>query len=115
MNRDNRPGMPVIFVCSPYRGDTETNVKNAQKYCRLVIQQGGIPFAPHLLFTQILDDDSEGERQLGMYMGTEMLKLCDELWAFGSPSSGMLNEIQMAEQLGVPVKRFDMKEGVVCE
>lgn len=99
---------PLIFVCSPYRGDVETNVGNARCYCRLVIKQGGIPFAPHLLFTQLLDDSIADERRLGMDMGLEMLKFCNGLWAFGPPTSGMLEEIGTARALGIPVRLFGL-------
>ena len=84
--KQRRPDRPLIFVCSPYRGDTETNVQNARRYCRLVVEQGGIPFAPHLLFTQFLNEDKVAERRRGLWMGMEMLRLCDELWAFGEPT-----------------------------
>ena len=106
-----RPDRPVIFVCSPYRGDTETNTQNARRYCRLVMEQGGIPFAPHLLFTQFLDDAIPKERERGLRMGTQMLGLCDELWAFGEPTAGMRMEIAQAERLGIPVCRLDIAGG----
>ena len=109
--KQRRPDRPLIFVCSPYRGDTETNVQNARRYCRLVVEQGGIPFAPHLLFTQFLDEDKAAERRRGLRMGAEMLKLCDELWAFGEPTEGMEMEIAQAERLGVPVCRLDIAGG----
>ena len=100
-----RPDRPVIFVCSPYRGDTETNTQNARRYCRLVMEQGGIPFAPHLLFTQFLDEENVAERRQGLRMGMEMLRLCDELWAFGldCPTAGMAAEIELARERGIPV------------
>ena len=54
----------------------------------------GIPFAPHLLFTQFLDDAQLEERRLGLHMGVEMLRLCDALWAFGEPTQGMQAEMR---------------------
>lgn len=47
-----RPRIPLVYICSPYRGDIETNSQNARAYCSLAASQGCIPFAPHLLFTQ---------------------------------------------------------------
>ena len=99
-----RLNRPLIFVCSPYRGDVNAHVKCAHRYCRYVVKQGGIPFAPHLLFTQFLDDSKASERRKGMLMGAEMLKLCDELWVFGEPSTGMQAEIDLAKRLGIPVR-----------
>lgn len=102
---------PLIYVCSPYRGETKKqrkqNVRNARSYCRLVTKQGGIPFAPHLLFTQFLSDDHPHSRRLGLEMGIEMIKHCDALWVFGAPSSGMIGEIAYAMKYGVPVHWYD--------
>ena len=44
-------------------------------------------------------------------MGMEMLKLCDELWAFGEPTEGMRMEVAQAERLGIPVCRLDIAGG----
>ena len=105
----------LIYVCSPYRGNTETNTQNARRYCRLVMEQGGIPFAPHLLFTQFLNEDKVAERRRGLWMGMEMLRLCAELWAFGEPSEGMRMEIEQAGRLGIPVRRLDVAGGAANE
>ncbi|MDO5299976.1 MAG: VRR-NUC domain-containing protein [Clostridia bacterium] len=108
-----RPRIPLVYICSPYRGDIETNVHHARAYCSLAASQGCIPFAPHLLFMQFLDDNCTDERMLGMYMGAEMLRLCDELWTFGEPSEGMTAEIELARRIGIPVRRHDMKGQVI--
>ena len=99
---------PLIFICSPYRGDVKTNKENARRYCRYVYEHGGIPFAPHLLFTQFLNDDDPAEREAGLCLGMETLARCDELWAFGTPTMGMTMEIQEAKRLGIFVRRFDL-------
>lgn len=103
--------MKLIYACSPYRGETKKqrkrNVRNARRYCRLVIRQGGIPFAPHLLFTQFLDDDNPRHRRLGLEMGIDMLERCDELWVFGRPSAGMAGEIAYAMDYGLPIRWHD--------
>ncbi len=98
---------PLIFICSPYRGDVEKNSQNAREYCRFAFEQGGIPFAPHLLFTQFLDDDNPEQREAGMRMGLEMMSLCDEIWTFGSPTHGMKAEILESMRLGIPVHSYD--------
>ena len=105
---------PLIFICSPYRGDVDANLEDARRYCRFAVRQGSrmsapcIPFAPHLLFTQFLDDSIAHEREEGLAMGIAMLSLCDELWAFGPPTAGMAQEISEATQMGIPVRRFNV-------
>lgn len=97
---------PLIFVCSPFRGDVETNVRQAERFCRFVYLQQSVPFAPHLIYPQFLDDDDPDERNAGLCMGIEVLNRCDELWAFGEPTAGMSFEITAAICLGKPVRRF---------
>lgn len=106
--KNKRLSSPLIYVCSPYRGDVKLNTENACAYCRLVMKQGGIPFAPHLFFTRLLDDSNEAERQQGLQLGLEMLKLCDELWVYGTPSEGMRMEIDQAAHWKIPVRYHDL-------
>ena len=110
-----RTRRPLVFICSPYRGDTETNEQNARMYCSLAASQGCIPFAPHLLFTLFLDDVQLEERRLGLHMGMEMLRLCDALWAFGEPTQGMQAEMTLAKRMGSPVRRHDVKGQVIAD
>jgi hypothetical protein len=57
--------------------------------------KGNIPIAPHVYFTQFLDENSEEERTLGISMGIELLKMCDELRVCGDKiTEGMKMEIE---------------------
>ncbi len=95
----------LVYIASPLSGDVEQNLDFARKACRYAIFQGEIPFAPHLLYTQMLDDGSAEERQRGIDMGNRVLERCDELWLCGDRiSSGMAGERDLAEQLGLPVR-----------
>lgn len=108
LSQDKR--RPVIYVCSPLRGAVEQNIKRAIGYCRYVYSQGGIPLAPHVIFTTFLDEEITDEREAGMEMGLELLAKCDELWCFGNKvSEGMAGEIAAAENLGLRVKRFNSR------
>lgn len=61
--------MKLIFVASPYAGDIEKNIDFAKKACRHVLNEGNAFFCSHLLYPQILDEDKEDERKLGINMG----------------------------------------------
>ena len=99
---------PIVYVCSPLRGDVERNIHKAIGYCKYIYSQGGIPLAPHVIFTTFLDDNDPTDRAAGMKMGLELLAVCDELWAFGDTvSEGMAGEIAAAEKLGLRVKRLE--------
>lgn len=100
--------MKFVYVCSPLRGDIETNIRRAHGYCRFVIQQGALPQAPHAIFTAFLDDTIPEERQLGMSLGIELLKRSDELWVFGKRiTEGMGAEIEVATERNIPIRYFD--------
>jgi len=60
--------MKKIYICSPLRGNAKQNIKEAKKYCRYVVNKGSIPIAPHIYFTQFLDDGIKKERNLGIKM-----------------------------------------------
>ena len=104
---------PIIYICSPYAGDIDVNVRNARNYCRFAIQRGCIPVAPHLLFPQFLDDSVSEQRELGLFMGYVLMTKCVEVWVFGDTiSPGMAAEIVKAEARCMPVRYFtaDCKE-----
>lgn len=105
-----------IYICSPYRGDTETNTKNAQKYCRKVVLLHHLPIAPHLYFPQFLDDKNESERKLGINYAISLLSKCDQLWICSDKiSEGMSAEIAEAKRLGIRVKTYNEVKGRLLE
>lgn len=97
-----------VYICSPCRGDYEANLQKARNYCRAVMtkRQDVVPIAPHLLFTQFLDDTKPTERSLGLEAGIALLDMCDEIWVFGldNPSEGMKGEIEYAKEHEIPIK-----------
>lgn len=98
---------PVVYICSPYSGDTERNMANARRYSRFACLHGAVPFTPHILFTQYLDDDIKSERTLAMCMNRKMIRKCDELWVFGKRmSTGMKEEISFAKRNGIKIRYF---------
>ena len=74
--------MKKIYVCSKLRGNIKENIEKAKDYCKFIILKGYIPYAPHIYFTQFLDDTKESDREIGMDQGMEWLKFCDEVWIF---------------------------------
>lgn len=93
----------MVYIASPYKGDMKRNLRKAAKYTAGAIKQGAIPIAPHLFYSAVLDDTDPQERQTGMRIGIDLLTICDELWAFGTPSEGMAREIEIATKLNIPV------------
>lgn len=101
--------MKKVFICSALRGDIQKNIAKANEYCRwAMLTHGVLPIAPHVYFTQFLDDSSQAERELGITAGLELLRDCEELWCFGDRiTEGMTREISMAKSLGIAVRYID--------
>ena len=98
---------PIIYVCSPYAGDVESNIKAARRYSRFAVETGYIPIAPHLLFPQFLRDDDPRERELGLFFGNALMSKCSEVWVFGSTiSPSMEAEIKRARRKNYRLRYF---------
>lgn len=98
---------PIVYICSPYAGEIEKNVKAAQEYSRFAVEKGYIPIAPHLLFPQFLNDANPKERQLDLFFGNALMSKCSEVWAFGSRiSAGMEAEINRAKWKNYRLRYF---------
>lgn len=103
--------MKIIYVASPYAGDVKNNIEFTKQSCRYVLEQGHAFFAPHLLYPQLLYDESPWERQAGLDMGLAMLSRCDELYVCGDRiSTGMAQEIKQAKTLGMPIRYLSTEQ-----
>ena len=99
--------MPIIYICSPYKGDIQENMENARHYCAYALSQGMLPNAPHLLFPQFMGEETEETRELALHMGLILLTRCRELWFFGDTvSEGMKREIRRARWRNMVVRHF---------
>ncbi len=114
--------MKYVYICSPLRGNYEENTKNAIDYCRNAILRGDLfgpailPIAPHIYFTQFLDDTVPREREKGLSLGLSLLSKCDELWIYGKTiSEGMKGEISAAARMNIPIITVDLEPTVVQE
>ena len=99
---------PIVYICSPYRGDTEKNVEKARQYSRFAIESKAIPIAPHLLYPQFMDDSNPEERYLATHtINYVLVGKCQEMWIFGDDiSEGMAREIALAERRGKKIRYF---------
>ena len=89
---------PFVYICSPYRGSPRVNIMRARGYCKFAVRKGKIP--------QFMSDITERDR--AMEMNLELLKLCSEIWVFGSElSDGMAWEISKAEILRKKIRCFN--------
>lgn len=109
-SKKDRAFRPIVYICSPLAGDVENNQERARTYCRFAVDSGCIPVAPHIYFTQFMDDGKPDERNLAMFMGIVFLTKCAQVWVFGERiSKGMKMELQKARCKGIPVRFFTEK------
>jgi hypothetical protein len=88
------------------------NIGIAKVVCEEVCKAGCSPFAPHVFYTQFLDDDIAEERVAGIECGSAWLDAADLVLVLvgDGVSTGMRAEMDMAERLGkkiVKVERID--------
>lgn len=108
MERELFKYRPIVYICSPYAGDIENNIKSAQKYSRFAVNKGYIPIAPHLLLPQFMNDNIPRERELAMFFGNVLMSKCSEVWVCGDKvSSGMKTEIERALRKGYKIRYFN--------
>ena len=99
---------PLVFICSPLAGDMERNIQNACRYSKFAVENGAIPFAPHIHYTRFMDDRDPVQRELALFFGIVLLGKCDELWVFGGRiSPGMEKELAKARRRGKPIRYFN--------
>ncbi len=101
----NQPEAQRAFICSKYAGDIEHNIRVAQALCRMAVDADLAPFAPHLLYTQFLDDSDTAQRDLGISLGLRFMETCDVVWVYVGEgiSDGMCQEMEHARCIGKPV------------
>ena len=91
-----------IYVAGPYsKGDVMVNIQDAISEADVLLKYGFIPFVPHLtgfwhfMFPHPYDT--------WMDYDAEWLLSCDAVFRLNGESSGADREVDMANELGIPV------------
>jgi len=102
-----------VYICHPYSGDPEGNIKKVEDICRKINEENGrkggdgpvsalvVPVAVHLLFPRFMDEKHLGH-DIVMLFCKEMMKGCAEVWICTEEvTEGMREEISFAVGAGV--------------
>ena len=105
----NEKKKPFVIVESPYRGkDVNSNIAYARAAVRDCIDRNELPFASHLLYTQVgvLNDDVASERNLGIGLNLEMIQRADLVAAYVDHglSTGMISALHYAQTQNVKIQ-----------
>ena len=96
--------MKLVSLQSPYAGDINRNTEYAWRALHHSLMLGEAPFASHLLYGLLLDDDNPHERKIGLTCDHAFLAKCD-LVAFYRDygfSPGMVEAQVLAQTLNIP-------------
>lgn len=98
--------MKLVIIESPYKGDTEKNIEYAKKCMLDSLSKNECPFASHLLYTQILNDNLGDERATGIALGLEVMKRADLIAVYSDYgiSQGMDAGIRIAKEFGIKIE-----------
>lgn len=103
--------MRRVQILSPFRGatpaDQRRNVAYAQAALLDCLTRDEAPFAPHLLYPDVLDDSDPVQRAQGIEAGLEWMTAVDAAVVYTDLgiSVGMAAELRAAEVAGIPVER----------
>lgn len=94
-----------VLVESPFSGDRKRNLDYMRRCMLDCFSRGEAPFASHLAYTQMLDDDNPAHRALGIDAGLLWGELADQTVVYTDLgiSGGMQLGIDRAEKIGRPV------------
>ena len=121
IREDLERSLPAVYICSRYRPksadperqkmELKQNIERAKQGSYFAALLGFSPLCPHLFMTQLLKDEVWWQRELGMKIGLEWLKLSSEVWIFGyeglcSLSEGMRREVALAVAMDKPIRAF---------
>lgn len=101
----------IVVIESPY-GSTDKdvvaeNVSYARRCVADSISRGECPFASHLLYTQVLDDNNPADRARGINLNLEMIQWaaeCIAVYTDRGISRGMKEAAEHAEHLNIPIE-----------
>ncbi len=106
----------LVYVCSPLRASTETemqyNMAKAREYMHIISQRYNCrAIAPHGFLPMYIDDNVQAERELGLRFGLDLIRLCEKVYVCGDRiSEGMRKEINLAQSLGIEIIYLDLEE-----
>lgn len=101
--------MKICYIAHPISGDIAGNLERIRKIVRDINLSAVdvVPFAPYWLDCHALNDNDPAERSRGIQNDIAILRsgMVDEMWLYGDRiSSGMQHEVELAMELGIPIK-----------
>src|SRR5882724_4221987 len=101
--------MKRVVIISPYKGAVEENVQYAWQCVLDSLKRHEAPFASHLFYTVVMNDNDPAQRSLGFACEEAWLAVADlaAVYTDRGLSSGMIKTINMLSQhltIRVPIE-----------
>ena len=105
--------MNRVIVESPFAGDVEANIRYARACLKDCLLRGEAPFASHLLYTQVLDDENPNERRRGLSAAFAWMAGADLVVVYEDKgvSEGMKAGMAMAKAYSIKIERRKLGPG----
>jgi len=101
---------PHVYISLPFTPDKK-GLEYARTCAQKVIDEGGVPVFPILMYQSLFPETCRPVVNAVKKMALSVLTSCDEVWVFGSSLTGfMMDEISLAQTLGIPVFSADCEE-----
>jgi hypothetical protein len=106
---------PRVIIESPYAGNINRNTKYAQACLLDCLNRGEAPFASHLLYTQVLDDNNEDQRRWGIEASLSWLTVADLVAVYTDlgVSNGMKYGIEQASQALIRIEFRELSTDIM--
>lgn len=97
----------LTIIESPYVGDHDRNLLYARRAMMDSLLRGEFPFASHLLYTQVLDDDISADREMGILAGLAWARRAQlsALYTDYGITPGMQRGLEFAQRLKLRIVR----------
>ena len=94
------------IVESPYRGEVARNKAYLDRCLLDSLRRGEAPIASHKIFTDILDDNSPNQRNIGIKAGLAWIQVADLMAVYTDfgISDGMENAMSRARLHKIPIE-----------
>lgn len=89
--------------CLDLKGFIRVNMAKAINCAAVVFKNGDIPIWQHSTLPHFVDDAIPEERKRAMEACFAVVRKADALCYFGPPKGGMIKEIEIAKEEGIPV------------
>jgi hypothetical protein len=96
--------MTTVILESPYAGNLQRHIRYARAAMRDSLLRGEAPMVSHLLYTQVLDDETPAERTRGIAAGLAWPADKTVVYTDCGVSRGMEHGIRAAQRTGRPIE-----------